>query len=175
MGNLTFMSFNRAVSDDKFTEMLSGVINDHYGKYYQVVVEKYDDGSGWIVQPKDGILEELEESKWVFSLFIFRATDFRKSPVGGPYMACKGKFSHKHMHADHWGYWFTDQIHGHMSAKYGMKSSDEGVSGTWKIDPTECLTAKDKMLKCYAYYRGNPEFLQKILEKIPRRLLEIQG
>lgn len=179
MGNLAFMSFNRAVSDDKFTDMLTSVVEENYGDYYEVEVSPNDtdDGTCWVIQPKLGILEpKLEERcRWSFSLFIWRATDFRKSdPETGRWAKSKGKFEHKHMRAGHWGYWFMDQIHGHMSAKYGSRSSDEGVEGTWKIDPTECPTAADKMRKNYRCYREKPELLEAILGETPAKLLEIR-
>lgn len=175
MGNLSFISFNRAVSDEKFTEMITSVIDKNYGDCYKVIIEEYEDGCQWVVTPKDGILKEGDGSLWCYSLYISRATNYSgKADENGNYPEYKGKFGHKHMRAGMWGYWFTDQILGHLSTEYGATSSDEGVGGTWKNNPKTTPTVAHYMSKHYPSYNKNPAGFSYVMDELPEGLRGIR-
>lgn len=169
MGNLAFISFRRAVSDEQFTDMLQTVIRDNYDDFMQVVVAEYSDGLAWNVIVKDDVLEEGEGSTYSYSMHIFRHTNYK---TGKDY---KGKFAHKHMRGWAFGEWFMYQFHAHLCQKFGAMLSDEGVSGSWKADPKTYPTVRDYLVGNYDYYRENKEGLDKWLETIPKKLREIRG
>jgi len=52
MGNLAFVSFRRAVSDEQFASMLTSIIDDNYGVCFEVIVQEFSNGCAWTVQPK---------------------------------------------------------------------------------------------------------------------------
>lgn len=186
MGNETHLSFNRAISNDKFTEMLTCVVKENYDDFYEVEVEPnigYPDGPCWTVRLRPGFLtvdqgwsaEGLDEARRHYSLYIWRATDYKRSPSAGSWIKHKGKFSHGHMRAGAWGYWFTDQLHGHMCKKYGARSMDDGNGVSYKADPTKYPTFAEYIAGVYPNSLVTPEGYSWMLVEVPEGLKKLKN
>lgn len=173
MGNQSYISFNRAISEIKFSDMLSSIVDEHYSKCYQTSIS-YDDfwGPCWSIEPKEGVLSPKDGHSEYWSIYIFRAMDYSSREKKW----YKGKFEHKHM-GPLWGYWFADQIHGHLSKKFGATSSDDGVPGHWKIDPGACPTpmawAKKRHPGSFDEYSDN--YRLQLVDEIPPGLRTLSG
>jgi len=168
MGNLLFISANRAVSDKKFTDMLSSIVEENYSAYYEVIYYGNGVGSGsWKVTPKQSVLEE--DKSYSCSLSIFRSINYNTNE---PY---KGKFAHKYMRGE-WGDWFVQQLHGHLSRKYGTKSSGEGCSGSWKNDPDKYPVFENWLrAERSGACKMLPGYISRILDIVPEPLRELRG
>jgi len=180
MGNESHISFNRAILDDKFTDMLTTIIHDNYDKWYEVEVflnPDEPDGPCWKVCLRDGILDiekggwsSMEHARNYYSLYIWRGTDYRKLPVDGVYSKNKGKFSHGHMRCGTWGYWFMYQLHAHFCVKYGARTSDDGDGISTKYDPTKYPTFEKYVAGVYPNSLTNPKAYSWLLSEVPEGL-----
>lgn len=187
MGNESHLSFNRAITNDKFTEMLTSVVKENYDEFYDVEVSPNvgdPDGPCWTVRLRPGFLtvdqgwsaDKLDEARWHYSLYIWRATDYKKSPSGGngPRIKHKGKFSHGHMSASQWGYWFMEQLHGHFCVKYGARTSDDGNGVVYKADPTKYPTFAEHVAGYYPKSLQNPKGYEWMLLEVPEGLKKLR-
>lgn len=180
MGNLTHISFNRAVTDDQFTAMLKGIIEENYGDYYVVEYHSSNDPETtcWKVKvridclsDKDFSMSSRDEAASWYSLFFRRSVNYNRRDGTGNFPLHKGKFGHSHMRVGYWGYWFTDQLHGHFSKKYGTRSTDDGVPGSWQIDPTENPTYKEYLTNKINYKKRFTG--EKLVEALQREISEL--
>lgn len=187
MGNVSYISFNRAVSDDQFTEMLTTVTEKHF-PLYEVGFSPNPGGAFgpcWLFKLKDGVLTtddgydpkllENGSAQGYWSLFIWRASNYSKK-TNGVYPFYKGKFEHE-IGGGYWRYWLADQLHGRFTEEYKSWSGADSVAGTWKIDPKKYPTyidsAKDRFLR---FQRPlPPAFFEKVESEIPVGLRGMKG
>jgi hypothetical protein len=144
MGNISFKSFRRQVTDQQFFNMLDSAIKTFCPDQFEVVMEDLDiekkvTKNVWTIKPKDDSLE----NSWQYKIDIFRYSS--------------GKFGHKHMHCMQWGYWFTYNIDAFLCEKYGCILSDEGVTGTWKSTLGKYPTFKSYFDKYYSRWGSKKE------------------
>jgi len=172
MGNLSHISFNRAVTNKQFAGMLSFVIEKYFGEYYEVISPCPEDTEAsyveayWVIKPKHSVVPEAYINS--YSNYIRRADNYRTNSL------YKGKFSYEHSHSlDQ--YWFMEQIEGYLCTEYNTTLSSDCCDGTRKADPTETPTYREYLCKWYPSCASDAKQLEIYLREVPDGLKVMVG
>lgn len=156
MGNIAFNSFPKNMSDEAFSTSLREICQERFGDLVEVR-ETFHNGKlcSWVVGPKENT---VGDDSWRYEWEVYRES--------------KRKFGGKHPRSD-WGSYLMAVVQNELAFRYNGRISDEGVSGTWKGDPTKYKTFVDYFRAMNKFtYKNYPEVFNQLFEYTPEKLRE---